>query len=107
MSDNLKIGEMRSYVKAMRKTQSKSAGGQLIAAWTYAFHFYAAIGDVQSNESFSSLLPGIQTTTIFSTWLRSNITRDMRIVDGEDEYQITSITKGFKTMNIKCERVES
>ena len=106
MSDSLKIGEMRYYLKAMSKTQTKSASGQINAAWNYAFSFWASADTLKAQESSSGLMPSVRTTVNFSTWIRDDITREMRIIYENDTYQIIGLFKGFKTMNIECERIE-
>ena len=106
MSDNLRPGDMRAYLKAMTKVDTKSASGLVTSAWQYSFSFYASIETERANESFSNLVPGIRSAVTFSTWLRIDIKRDMRVVYNEDQYNIVAVTRGFKTLTIDCERVE-
>ena len=107
MSDSLKVGEMRDYLKALTKVDTKSAGGLVTSSWQYAFSFYASNDTQKAVESFNNLLPGIRTTASWQTWLRFDLLRDMRIIFNDDQYNIVNVTRGFKTMIIDCERVES
>ncbi len=106
MSDSLKVGEMRHYLRAMTKSETKTSGGMVVHAWVYAFSFYASTDAVKSQESFANLMPSVRTTVIFTTWIRDDIKRDMQIEEGEDKYRIIGLSPHFKTMDVECERIE-
>lgn len=106
MPDNLKPGDMRAYLKALTKVETKSAGGLVTSTWQYSFSFYASIETQKLNESFSNLVPGARSAVTFSTWLRIDLKRDMRVMYDEEQYNIVTINRGFKTLTIDCERVE-
>lgn len=106
MSDNLKPGDMRAYLKALIKTQTKSPGGVLGFAWNYAFHFYAAMTEQKATESFANLMPGYKNTVTFTTWYRDDLKRDMRVEYDGELYDIISLTTSFKTITIDCQKTE-
>ena len=106
MSDSLKVGEMRDYLKALTKVDTKSAGGLITSSWQYAFSFYASNESQKSVESFNNLIPGIRTSASWQTWLRNDLKRDMRVIFNDDQYNIINLTRGFKTMTIDCEKIE-
>lgn len=102
----IKPGEMRHYLSALSKTNTKAPGGSLVSSWQYSFSFYAQDDTTKSMESFSGTLPGNRTTVTFSTWHRDDIKRDMRIRWEEEEYEIIGMNKGFSGMSIECKKVE-
>jgi head-tail adaptor len=97
---------MRAYLKALTKVETKSASGLVTSTFQYSFSFYAYIETQKLNESFSNLVPGARSAVTFSTWLRIDLKRDMRVVYDEEQYNIVAINRGFKTLTIDCERVE-
>lgn len=97
---------MRAYLEAKTKVETKSAGGLVTQSWVHAFYFYALTVSQKASESFANMMPGIRSTIIFQTWLRADITRDMRVIYNADQYNITGVTPEFKTMTLECERVE-
>lgn len=97
---------MRHYLKAMNRIDAKSSGGIQKPTWEYAFHFYGAAESEKTTEGFRGVVPSAKTTVTFSTWLRDDLKREMKIVEDDEEYIIVDLTRSFKTMSIICERVD-
>lgn len=96
---------MRHYLQAKTRSETKSAGGMVIASWVHAFYLYAAMETDKTVEGFSGLLPSARTNVNFTSWIRDDLLREMRIVFDGEEYDIISVSKGFKTMSFECQRV--
>jgi len=105
----MQAGRLRRRVTIQRKTVTRDSFGAETITWQEVATVWASVEPLRGREFLESRRAEAEVTTRITIRYRAGITPEMRVVHGDDAYNIVSVIEPesrLRALVLMCRRVE-